>query len=121
MSDCTLPVWAIFCKLKVRTSGKHLRVALEVPTGRASAAKRLKRLFGVGRVEDGTFVVEGCALMDCMAATGFPDEMTAIVRQIWDLRGTPGIPMDPDAITARGALVGDLKIIAGHELGRLKL
>ncbi|MEE8522152.1 MAG: hypothetical protein V3S83_12395 [Gemmatimonadota bacterium] len=121
MSDCTLPIWAIFCKLKVRTSGAHLRVALEVPTGRAAAAKRLKKLLGAGRVEDGTFVVEGRQLPRAMTEFGFPGAMVLIVRQIWDLRGTPGIPMDPDAIVARGALVADLKAVASTALRVLRL
>ncbi len=97
MSQPQFPVWAVFTKLMIRKSGRRTRVYIEIPTGASTRARRLQKLLGAGRVEEGTVLVEGRELPAAMHTLGFPVSMVVCVLELQKLRGVPGT-VTPDLV-----------------------
>jgi hypothetical protein len=109
-----IPVWSIFCKIRIRRNGRHARLILDVSTGSAARAMRLKSIIG-GRVERGTVVVEGAAMPSVMRKLEFPADIIDNVARVLELRGRRGMSLSPTQLQQRDQALEDLKeVVRAH-------
>lgn len=109
MNSPQFPAWAFFTKLMVRRVGTRLRIYLEIPTGYAPRAKRLQKWLALGRVEEGTVIVEGADLPEALARLSFPPAAARIMSEITSIKGTRGVTTPVTDVERKLVLVEQLK------------